>query len=45
VPADTPTILLLDDARVFSASGTGDQMTALWSAHPLLVQLGAAAVK
>jgi sugar-specific transcriptional regulator TrmB len=43
-PAETPTILLVDQARVFSASGSGDLMTSLWSAHPLLVQLGAAAV-
>jgi sugar-specific transcriptional regulator TrmB len=43
-PADAPTILLIDEARVFSASGAGDLMTAMWSAHPLLVQVGAAAV-
>jgi sugar-specific transcriptional regulator TrmB len=43
-PADTPTILLVDGARVFSASGSGDLMKSLWSAHPLLVQLGVAAV-
>lgn len=43
-PADSPTILLIDDARVFSASGSGDLMTAIWSAHPLLVQVGRAAV-
>jgi sugar-specific transcriptional regulator TrmB len=43
-PADAPTILVIDEARVFSASGAGDLMTAMWSAHPLLVQVGAAAV-
>jgi sugar-specific transcriptional regulator TrmB len=43
-PADAPTILVIDQARVFSASGSGDLMTAVWSAHPLLVQVGAAAV-
>ena len=45
VSADTPTILLIDEARVFSASGSGDVMTAMWSAHPLLVQIGRAAVR
>ena len=45
VPASSPTILLIDDARVFSASGAGDLMTAMWSAHPLLVQVGVAAVR
>lgn len=44
-PHDAPTILLVDGSRVFSASGTGDLTTALWSAHPLIVQLAAAAVK
>lgn len=44
-PADAPTILLIDGARVFSAAGTGDLMKSLWSAHPLLVQVGAAAVR
>jgi hypothetical protein len=45
VPADTPTILVIDDARVFSASGSGEGMAAVWSAHPLLVQIGVAAVR
>lgn len=45
VPADSATILLIDDARVFSASGSGDLMTAIWSSHPLLVQVGRAAVR
>ena len=44
-PADSPTILLIDEARVFSASGSGDLTSAVWSAHPLLVQLGVAAVR
>jgi len=39
-----PVILLVDEARIFSASGAGDLLRSLWSAHPLLVQLGAAAV-
>jgi len=44
VDAEAPTILLVDEARVFSATGAGDLLHALWSAHPLLVQLGVAAV-
>jgi len=44
-PADTPTIRVIDEARVFSASGSGDLMTAMWSAHPLLVQIGVTAVR
>jgi sugar-specific transcriptional regulator TrmB len=43
-PAEAPTILLIDGIRVFSASGSGDLMKSLWSAHPLLVQIGVAAV-
>ena len=45
VAASSPTILLIDGARVFSSSGAGDLMTAMWSAHPLLVQIGVAAVR
>jgi len=44
-PASSATILLIDEARVFSASGAGDLMTAMWSAHPLLVQIGSAAMR
>jgi sugar-specific transcriptional regulator TrmB len=44
-PPDAPTILLIDEARVFAASGSGDLTTAIWSAHPLIVQVGAAAVR
>lgn len=42
---ETPTILLIDDARVFTASGAGDLMQAIWSAHPLLAQVARTAVK
>lgn len=44
-PPDAPTILVIDESRVFSAAGSGDLMTAVWSAHPLLVQMGRAAVR
>jgi len=44
VDEGAPTILLVDESRVFSASGAGELLRALWSAHPLLVQVGAAAV-
>lgn len=43
-PAGSPTILVIDGIRMFSAAGSGDLMTAIWSAHPLLVQVGVAAV-
>jgi len=43
-PAEAPTILLIDESRMFSASGSGDLTRAVWSAHPLLVQVAAAAV-
>ena len=44
VDEGAPIIVLIDHSRIFSASGAGDLLRALWSAHPLLVQLGAAAV-
>lgn len=44
-PDEASTILLVDEARVFCASGRGDLTTALWSAHPLIVQLAVAAVR
>lgn len=43
-PAGSPTVLLIDDAQVFTAAGSGDGATALWSTHPLVVALGRAAV-
>lgn len=41
----TPTVLVIDDAQVFTAAGTGDAATALWSTQPLVVALGRAAVR
>jgi len=44
-PAGSPTVLLIDDAQVFTAAGVGDGASALWSTHPLVVALGRAAVQ
>jgi sugar-specific transcriptional regulator TrmB len=44
VSEETPTILLVDEGRLFTAAGTGDGIRALWSTHPLLAQVGRLAV-
>ena len=44
-PDEAVTILLVDQCRMFTASGRGDLTTALWSVHPLIVQLAVAAVR
>lgn len=44
VPEETPSILLIDEGRVFSGAGAGDGMRALWSTHPLLAQVASLAV-
>jgi sugar-specific transcriptional regulator TrmB len=44
VDATTPTLLLIDDAQVITAAGTGEQITGLWSSHPLIVTLARAAL-
>lgn len=44
VDAATPTLLLIDDAQVITAAGTGEQITGLWSSHPLIVTLARAAL-
>src|SRR6266540_3662152 len=36
---ETPTILVMDEAQAVVTSGTGDQIGALWSSHPLIVAL------
>jgi HTH-type transcriptional regulator, sugar sensing transcriptional regulator len=38
-PADTPTLLLLDDTYAVTATGAGDHVQGLWSSHPLIVGL------
>ena len=45
VPAGTPTLLLIDDSRVLTVAGTGEQITALWSTHPLIATLARAALR
>jgi len=39
VAPETPTLLLVDDSSAITATGSGDQLQALWSSHPLIVEL------
>ena len=39
VAADTPTILVVDEAQAVVTSGAGDQLAGVWTSHPLLVML------
>jgi len=39
VPADSPTILLFDEAQVVVTAGTGEAVAGVWSSHPLIVML------
>src|SRR5207302_6488629 len=45
VAGDSPTLLLIDAAQVLTAAGSAEQITALWSSHPLIVTLAAAALR
>jgi len=36
-PADTPTILLIDDSQGVVASGAGEGLAAIWSSHPAIL--------
>jgi len=45
VPPETPTLLLVDDTYVITASGAGDQIQALWSSHPQIVELARRALR
>src|SRR2546422_7506375 len=45
VDPGTPTLLLIDDTQVLTASGGGDQVTALWSSHPLIATLARSALR
>jgi Sugar-specific transcriptional regulator TrmB len=38
-PAGTPTLLVVDEAQTVVTSGAGDQISGLWSSHPLIVAL------
>jgi sugar-specific transcriptional regulator TrmB len=39
VPADAPTVLVVDEAQVVATSGAGDAVSGVWSSHPLIVML------
>lgn len=39
VAADTPTVLVVDEAQAVMTSGAGDQLAGVWTSHPLLVML------
>jgi len=45
VAAATPTVLLIDDSQLVTAAGAGEQITALWSSHPLLITLARVALR
>lgn len=36
VAADSPTILVIDDAQTVAATGTGDAVSGVWSSHPVV---------
>jgi sugar-specific transcriptional regulator TrmB len=39
VAADTPTILVVDEAQAVVTSGAADQLGGVWTSHPLIVML------
>jgi sugar-specific transcriptional regulator TrmB len=45
VDAQSPTLLVVDDARVVAVTGAGDLVSGLWSSHPLLVDLARRALR
>ena len=45
VAAETPTVLVVDETQAVMASGAGDQLTGLWSSHPLVVTVAARALR
>ena len=44
MPPDAPAILVIDDGQVITTNGTGEQLDALWSSHPLIVRLATLAL-
>jgi sugar-specific transcriptional regulator TrmB len=44
VPADAPTIVVVDEAQVIVTSGAGDAIAGLWSSHPLIAMLARSAL-
>ena len=45
VAADSPTILLIDDAQTVAASGAGEDCSGIWSSHPAIAALARAALR
>ncbi len=45
VPPETPTLLLVDDTYAVTATGTGERIQALWSSHPMIVDLARRALQ
>ena len=45
VPETEPTILLIDDAQVVTATGAGSEIAALWSSHPQVLELARRALR
>ncbi len=45
VPADAPTILVLDEAQAVVTTGAGDAVAGVWSSHPLIVMLARRALE
>lgn len=45
VEPERPTLLVVDGAQAVMAQGNGDAVTAVWSAHPLIVTLAQAALR
>lgn len=45
VPAEAPTLLVVDEAQVVVTSGTGDSVSGVWSSHPLIVGLARRALQ
>ncbi|HKW40334.1 MAG TPA: helix-turn-helix domain-containing protein [Gemmatimonadales bacterium] len=44
VPAETPTVLLIDDAQAVLATGAGELAAGIWSSHPALAAVVRAAL-
>ena len=45
VPPETPTLLVVDDRYAITATGAGERIQALWSSHPLIVDLARRALQ
>ncbi|MGH7546972.1 MAG: TrmB family transcriptional regulator [Gemmatimonadales bacterium] len=45
VAAESPTLLLIDEAHTVAATGVGDRLIGLWSSHPVVLVLARAALR